>query len=79
MTDWSEAQIADGKRWVAAWAEAGLALEKIRRQELRRLDPVRAVAMLCGPGNYRNGPRTARTGSGLVEQQRWFLRAARRD
>lgn len=79
LEGWSAEQIADGRRWVAAWAQAAPALEQIRREELRQLDAARAIALLCGPCDYRSGPRAARPGSGLVEQQRWFLKAAGRD
>ena len=77
---WSPQQIADARRWVRTWKQAGPKLERIRREELRRLDPRRAVALLCGEADYTVPPRTPRPTSGLVEQQHWFLKAAgRRD
>jgi hypothetical protein len=79
LADWTPEQIAQGKRWVEAWNRAGLALERLRRQDLRRLDGFRAVAALCGPANYRVAPRVPKPSSGLIEQQRWFMRARRRD
>jgi hypothetical protein len=54
-------------------------MEQLRRDELRRLDAQRAIALLCGPADYRAEPRAAKPTSGLIEQQRWFMKAARRD
>jgi len=79
LADWTPEQIALGRRWVQAWKQAAPEMEKLRREELRRLDPQRAIAMLCGPADYRAPPREARSTSGLVEQQKWFMKAARRD
>lgn len=78
LADWTPEQIAQGKQWVRAWATAGEAMERLRREELRRLDGASAIAPLCGPGNYRVSPRAPRPTSGLVEQQRWFMLAYRR-
>jgi len=79
LTDWTPEQIALGRRWVQTWQAAGPALERLRRQELRQLDPHRAIALLCGDFDYRTPPRQARPTSGLVEQQYWFQKAARRE
>ncbi len=79
LAGWTPEQIAQGKRWVRAWKEAGEALEQLRRLELRRLDAQRAVALLCGPADYHVAPRAPKPTSGLVEQQRWFMKAARRE
>ncbi len=78
LADWTPEQVALGKRWVQAWQEAAPALERVRRHELRRLDPERAIALLCGPADYRVPPRSPKPSSGLVEQQRWFMKAAGR-
>jgi hypothetical protein len=75
LSNWTPEQIALGKRWVQTWREAGPELERIRRQELRQLDPARALALLCGPADYRTAPFAPKPVSGLVEQQRWFLKA----
>jgi len=79
LSDWTPEQIAQGKRWVQAWRDAGPALEEIRRRELRQLDAQRAISFLCGPADYRTAPRAPKPTSGLVEQQRWFMKARRRD
>ncbi len=78
LAGWSPEQIAAGKRWVQAWKEAGPRLEQVRREDLRRLDPQRAIALLCGEADYTRPPRAPRPTSGLIEQQRWFMRAASR-
>lgn len=79
LADWTPEQIEQGKRWVQAWKEAGEAMERLRRNELRRLDGYRAIALLCGPANYTVPPRAPKPTSGLIEQQRWFRKAAGRD
>jgi hypothetical protein len=77
LAGWTPEQIAAGRRWVAAWRAAGPELDRIRRDELRRVDPFKAIALLCGPGDYRIPPRAPKPVSGLVEQQRWFARLRR--
>jgi hypothetical protein len=79
LGDWTPEQVALGRRWVQAWQTAGPELERLRREELRRLDSQRAIALLCGPADYRVAPRAPRPTSGLVEQQHWFKKAAGRD
>ena len=80
LANWSPRQIAAARRWVQTWKQAGPRLERVRRAELRRLDPQRAIALLCGEADYTVPPRAPRPTSGLVEQQRWFMKAAlRRD
>jgi hypothetical protein len=58
---------------------AGTELERIRREELRNLDTYRAIELLCGNADYTTPPRAPRPTSGLVEQQRWFMKAAGRE
>jgi hypothetical protein len=77
LASWSSEQIALGRRWVKAWQHAAPELERIRRQELRALDAYAAIALLCGPADYRVPPRAPRATSGLIEQQRWFRKLAR--
>jgi len=64
--------------WLRAWKSAGPALERVRRDELRRLDGHAAIALLTGPADYTVEPRKARATSGLIEQQRWFAKARSR-
>ena len=76
---WTPEQLALAKRWVENWKLAAVDLERIRRQELRQLDTYRAIELLCGPGDYTRPPRAPKPTSGLVEQQRWFMKAAGRE
>ena len=79
LTGWTPEQLAAGRRWIETWRLAGVDLERIRRQEIRALDTYRTIALLCGPADYRTPPRAPKPWSGLVEQQRWFIKAAGRD
>lgn len=63
-------------RWVDAWAAAAERMEVIRRDDLRTLDTVATIALLCGPADYHQPPFAPQPYSGLVEQQRWFSRIA---
>ncbi|MBI2435819.1 MAG: hypothetical protein HYV26_23430 [Candidatus Hydrogenedentes bacterium] len=76
---WTPEQIAQAKLWVETWKKAGPELEAIRREELRNLDGQKAIAALCGPADYTVEPRAPKPTSGLIEQQRWFMKAAGRD
>jgi hypothetical protein len=77
LTGWSAEAVEQGRRWVAAWRDAGPRLEAVRRRELRELDPVEAIAKLREPADYRVEPRAPKPTSGLVEQQRVFARFRR--
>lgn len=79
LADWTPEQIALGKRWVETWKKAGVVLEQLRREELRHLDGQKALALLCGPADYRVEPRAPKPTSGLIEQQYWFMKAANRE
>ena len=76
LATWTPEQIAAARLWVQTWREAGPELERLRREELRRLDSQRAIALLCGSADYRVPPRAPRPTSGLVEQQDWFQKAS---
>lgn len=77
LASWSPEQVALGRRWVKAWQDAAPELERIRRQELRQLDPYAAIALLCGPADYQHPPRAPKLTSGLLEQQRLFRKLRR--
>ena len=79
LAGWTPEQIALGKRWVETWQLAGADLERIHRKELREMETYRAIELLCGPADYTRPPRVPKPTSGLVEQQRWFMKAASRD
>jgi hypothetical protein len=78
LANWTPEQVAQGKRWVKAWAEAGAFMEQLRRDELRQLDTHKTIALLCGPADYHQPPFAPKPTSGLVEQQRWFAKMAAR-
>ncbi len=79
LSNWTHEQIALGKRWVETWKLAAVDLERIRRKELRELDTCRAIELLCGPADFSKPPHSPKPTSGLVEQQRWFAKAAGRE
>jgi hypothetical protein len=78
LTSWTPEQVAQGKRWLNAWAEAGAVMEQLRRDELRQLDTHKSIALLCGPADYHQPPFAPKPTSGLVGQQRWFAKVAAR-
>jgi hypothetical protein len=75
LSQWTAAEIAAARRWVEIWRTAGPALEQIRREELRCQDSYQAISLLCGPADYTVPPRAPQPTSGLVEQQRLFMKA----
>lgn len=74
---WTPEQLALAKRWVETWKLAAVDLERIRRRELREQNNYRAIERLCGPADYTVPPRAPKPTSGLVELQRWFMKAAK--
>jgi hypothetical protein len=79
LEGWTSEEIARGRRWVETWELATQDLERIRRREIRELDTYQTIARLCGPADYTMPPHAPKPGSGLIEQQRWFRKAAGRD
>jgi hypothetical protein len=79
LADWTPEQIALGKRWVETWRLAGEDLERIRRKEIRELDTYKTILLLCGSADYTQPPYAPKPWSGLIEQQRWFKKAAERE
>jgi hypothetical protein len=73
LSGWTPEKIAEGKLWIETWRQAGPILERIRRDELRRVGS-HTIGYLCGPANYRVPPRAPKPWSGLVDQQRWFMK-----
>ncbi len=68
------------KRWMAQWREAEVALLEVKRAELRALTDEDAQAvcdvLLANADEFYIRPQM-KTSSGLVEQQRIFMRARR--
>ena len=60
-----------------AWKDAAPELDRVRRRELRQLDAFSAIALLCGPADYRIPPRAPKPISGLIEQQHAFSKMRR--
>lgn len=79
LANWTPEQIAQGKQWVETWKNAGIELERIKREELRSLDTRRAIEMLCGDADYTKAPYAPLPTSGLIEQQRLFMKARGRE
>ena len=79
LADWTPEQIALGKRWVETWKLAAVDLERIKRKEIRELDTYKTIALLCHDADYTKPPYAPKPWSGLVEQQRWFKKAAGRE
>lgn len=75
---WTDEQIIQARQWAQTWKRAGPELERIRCEELRRLDVPKAIALLCGSDDYTVAPRAPKPTSGLVDQQRIFATLRRR-
>ena len=60
--------------WVKTWKAAGDALKKIKRQELLQYDYVKNLPIIEDMLQWAYLHRTPRLTSGLVEQQRWFMK-----
>lgn len=64
----------DLRRWADRWQKAGAELERLRAEELLHTDVCQSIELLedafqSALINYPASPT-----SGLVEQQRWFMR-----
>jgi len=79
LANWTPEEIENTKKWVETWRKAGPILEKIRREEVRNLDAFKTISLLCGPADYTIAPRAPKPTSGLIEQQFWFMKVARRE
>ena len=62
------------KRWVDTWRQAGPLLEEIRRQEVRDLDTNETIESLSFHADFSQAPYRPDPTSGLIEQQRWFMK-----
>ncbi len=66
------------KRWMAQWRSAEVALLEVKREELRALTDEQVLAtcdLLLADADKFYIPPKMKTSSGLVEQQRIFMRA----
>ena len=64
-------------KWVQAWKRAGPALRQVKRNELRSIDTSEAIAQLADHFEYALRMARPTTTSGLVEQQRVFMKLRR--
>jgi len=71
-------QRAQMKRWVDTWKLAGPELERMREEEVRQEDTIRAFEVFKGMAFLVNRTHPPEPTSGLVEQQRWFQMLAAR-
>ena len=67
-----ETKESDAQRWVAAWVQAGDALEKIRHRDVQHADTAGGLRSFTGSVLHLLRTRPATQTSGLVEQQRIF-------
>ena len=65
------------KAWVENWKRVGPLLEKIRREELRRFKHEDNIAIIDGLLQIGYQHRRDLSTSGLVEQQRIFMKGRR--
>ena len=62
------------KKWIEGWRKAATALKEIKRRELRAYDYQENKAVINGMLQWACDHSKARLGSGLVDQQRFFLK-----
>ncbi len=60
------------KLWVEAWRKAGPKLQRIREEEVRRTETVKAILALCDDLQRGLSALPVRSTSGLVQQQAYF-------
>ena len=63
---------ASAKKYVDTWKVAGPILEKLRREELKKVDTYSSVQSLSGSFDFSVPPFCPKPTSGLIEQQAWF-------
>ena len=62
------------KKWVETWKRAGPILEEIRKDELRNFDYKKNKQIIDEMLQWAIDHAKPRLSSGLVEQQRWFMK-----
>ena len=78
--EYTEQQWADMRRWVNQWKETGQLLEQIKADELAAMTDETAQqavhdVLLMGDHWREKNPHFQRHESGLIEQQRLFMKA----
>lgn len=61
-------------RWVETWKRAGPALKKVKREELRKFDYEKNLPLIEDMLQWACDHQQVRLSSGLVEQQRLFMK-----
>ena len=75
MTEVEKAAI---KERIAAWKRAAPVLEAMRDEDIRNADTADAMRVFTGSATWAVLNRPALPTSGLVEQQRWFMKLHQR-
>ena len=65
------------KERIAAWDRAAPVLQGVRDADIRAADTHQAMRVLSGSAAWAVSQRPALPTSGLVEQQRWFMKLHR--
>ena len=74
LAGWTPEQVAQGKRWVQTWKGAGEAMQELRDADLQATETPKALMQLAGAFESARFMGAGSRLSGLVEQQRLFLR-----
>ncbi len=64
----------NAQRWIESWKRATVALKAVKRHELRTYDYAKNQAIVDGMLQWAFEHREVRLSSGLVEQQRLFMK-----
>ena len=62
------------QQWIESWKRASVALKSVKRHELRTYDLAKNQAVVDGMLQWAFENRELQLSSGLVEQQRLFIR-----
>ena len=62
------------QQWIESWKRASVALKTVKRHELRTYDLTKNQAIVDGMLQWAFENRELRLSSGLVEQQRLFMK-----
>ena len=64
----------NARQWIESWKRASVALKAVERRELRTYDLAKNRAVVDGMLQWAFENRELRLSSGLVEQQRLFIK-----
>jgi len=76
LEDMTPEERANMKRWVDTWKLAGPELERMREEDIRNENTIRAFEVFEGMAFLATRNFPPEPTSGLVEQQRWFMMLA---